>query len=134
MESWTLKGKAGLDMVGQLKRTKIKTKKPGGPATATNGKGRLKQQLIPGTEPEVHKDINDAADDYRDVRDQRMQLMKPEALKKATLLAAMQKHKLRRYSYGRVLVEIVPGDETVRVRTKKEKKIKVKGSKNGAAK
>ena len=84
------------------------------------------QTQIPGTERKVHKDVRDAAETYREVRDERMELTEREVEAKADLMAAMKKHGLQKYvdEDAEIEAEIVPGEETVKVRKWKAPKDK----------
>ena len=79
---------------------------------------RPKQTEIAGIERKVHKDVRDAAEEYVDARDERMELTEKETATKATLMAAMKKHGLSKYidEEAEIVVEVVPSDETVKVR------------------
>ena len=89
------------------------TKKRGRPAKA-------KQGHLPDMEPPTVKEIDRAADDYRDVRDQRMELTKQETAKQAVLLELMRKHGLTHYEYDDYVVDIVANSsEKVKVKAKK---------------
>lgn len=88
----------------------------------TKGKkqgGKPKQTKIPGTErKDVHEDIEEAAAEYVEIRDERMQYTKKEVAAQAKLLAAMKLHKLDTYRCDRedLEVKIVSKDEKARVK------------------
>lgn len=83
-------------------------------------KGRApkpKQTKIPGTSPDVHPDIVNAADAYVQVRDERCDLSKQESERAGVLLSAMKKHGLSFYPLeDGSRVEVVPGADKVKVR------------------
>ena len=81
---------------------------------------RAKQQNIPGTEPEVHADIEEAADRYREIRDNRMELTKEEGKAKAALLAAMNAHSVDAYQLEDGAVVTVSEKKDVKVRQPKD--------------
>ena len=56
-----------------------------------------KQIAIPGTTQKAVPAIDRAAEDYVDIRDKRMKLTAKEVAAQATLVEAMQKHKLEAY-------------------------------------
>ena len=59
-----------------------------------------KRQLrIAGTERKTIADVEEAAEAYREVRDQRMALTKQAADKQAALVEAMKRHKLTEYKF-----------------------------------
>lgn len=59
-----------------------------------------KRQLrIAGTERKTIADVEEAAEEYREVRDQRMALTKQEGEKQAALVEAMKRHKLTEYKF-----------------------------------
>ena len=80
-----------------------------------------KQTTIPGATAAVHQDIEDAALEFTEVRDQRMDLAEPEAEKKAALAAVMKLHKIEAYTMldGRIVT--CKAKDDVHVRTPKDK-------------
>lgn len=82
-----------------------------------------KQMKIAGTEDPNYPDVEEAAEAYRDVRDQRMELTDKECDAKAVLHDRMKKHKLKAYrlpNSEHVAELVMTGVETVRVRKVKE--------------
>lgn len=79
---------------------------------------RARTPRLPGTEDAAIADIEKAAEDYEDTRDERMALTELEVEKKATLLKAMDKHKKTEYIFNDHKVEVVeePGVRTVKVK------------------
>ena len=89
------------------------------PAPAGKPKSR-KQGYLPGTEPETIAEIEQAADSFRRLRDERMELTRDEVQAQENLLRVMKKHGRREYRYEdgstRFLVEIVESAEKVKVK------------------
>lgn len=81
-----------------------------------------KQLAIEGTKTKHHPDISEAAEVYRDIRDDRARMSREEHDAKTTLMMRMKKHGLEVYDDPdlglRVTVETV--EETVKVRSLKE--------------
>lgn len=93
-------------------------------------KGRAKQTEIPGTERERIPEIETIAEEYATVRDQWQQLGKQLETLKTRLHDAMRRNKIKIYpldsdEYERV--EIVQGEEDVKVRRKKGRPAKAVG-------
>lgn len=95
-------------MAGKKKEPKARRKRP-------------VQISIPGTEDAAIKEIEDAALDYADVRDQRQALTPIEVDKKARLLAVMHKWKKEKYHRGNITVNVTVEKEKAQVRIKKDK-------------
>lgn len=96
--------------------TKTK-RKPGRPK-----KERVKQGYLPDMAPPSIKEIDRAAESYVTVRDERCALSPEEAKRKDFLHSLMKKHDLTVYEYDGHIVTIEPGEETVKVKKKKEPK------------
>lgn len=79
-----------------------------------------KQKDLPGMEDRMLEDLETAATDYAEIRDQRMALNKEEVQLKATLLSLMKKHGKENYKRDGIEVNIVHEEETVKVRVKKD--------------
>lgn len=73
----------------------------------------------PGVEPLTIPEIDEHADEYVTLRDKRMKLLAQELTAKEELMKVMKSHKLKVYEYDDHIVEIVPTDETVKVKKKK---------------
>lgn len=82
-------------------------------------RGRPKQGHLPGMKPPSIKELDSLADDYTEVRDERMRLTETEIDKRDLLQAMMKKHNLHRYEYDGKVIEVV-ADEKVKVSKKKE--------------
>jgi hypothetical protein len=77
------------------------------------------RRLLDELEPGGIKEIDDAAEEYVEVRDRRMALTTEEAKRKETLMNLMKKHKLTDYEYDSKTVEyIASSKENVKVKTK----------------
>lgn len=74
------------------------------------------QDLIEGR---VLQDLEDKAEEYREVRDQRMALTPRENSLKLELLALMKKHKRSVYERDGIHIEVVTTEETVKVKIDK---------------
>jgi hypothetical protein len=81
---------------------------------------KRKQMQIPGTERKEVPEVEQAAEAYREVRDERAELSKREAQKKAELQAVMRAHKLKKYRYhdenGEELEVVFEDEPRVRLR------------------
>jgi len=82
-------------------------------------KGRPRQQDLPGTEDRAIKPLEEAAQDYAEIRDRRMALNAEEVGLKAKVLRLMKHHGKQAYHRDGVSIEIVVEEETVKVRVKK---------------
>lgn len=60
---------------------------------------KRKQMQIPGTERKQVPEVEQAAESYREVRDERCELSRREKQKKLELLAVMKAHKVKKYKY-----------------------------------
>lgn len=80
----------------------------------------LPEMKGPGVEKATHKDIEDAADEYVDIRDKRQKMSIEEKQRKGKLLGAMKAAGLTVYDYDGKIVTVSPKDETetVKVKTK----------------
>jgi hypothetical protein len=77
-----------------------------------------KQQEIPGTEEPKIPEVEHAAESYREIRDERMELTESEITAKATLLAVMKKHNLKAYKdkVAGYVVLVEAGEDNVKVK------------------
>lgn len=80
------------------------------------------QKYIEGTEPLSIRDIDDAADNYIEARDSRINKLNVEIERKKELTELMQKHKLTEYKYRDQLVTF-DGEPTVKVKKVKPPKM-----------
>ena len=80
---------------------------------------RPRQADLPGTEDRTIKALEDAAFQYAEIRDQRIDLNKSESDLKSTLLALMKKHGKKTYTRDGISIELVAEAETVKVKVRK---------------
>jgi CRISPR/Cas system CSM-associated protein Csm5 (group 7 of RAMP superfamily) len=66
-------------------------------------------------------DLQDLAQQYAEVRDERQAQTNEEVRLKQELLAAMKKHKLKDYVYEDVEIHVVSESETIKVKIHKAK-------------
>lgn len=78
--------------------------------------GNHRQQYIEGTEPIRIKEIDTAAEDYRDIRDRRKELTIEECKANELLLGLMKKHNLTSYRFDGSEVTIAKEKEKACVR------------------
>jgi hypothetical protein len=83
-----------------------------------------KQKELPGMEDRKLEDLHRAAEQYADVRDERMELLDQEIELKARVAKLMHDHKRTTYSYHGLIITLVPGEETVKVKVPKDKEKK----------
>lgn len=81
--------------------------------------GTPRQEEMPGVSMAI-KEIEDAALDYAEGRDERMQATEREVELKTALITAMHKHEKTEYKRGRISVELKVEKEKVKVRIKDE--------------
>lgn len=87
---------------------------------AKKKRGRPKKQWLPGHEPEVIQELEDAADNYYDAVQDRIPLTKAEDEAKDSLIDKMKEHKLDRYITQDGLVVAITAVSNVKVKKKKE--------------
>jgi len=78
-------------------------------------KPRPKQGQLPGLEDPKIPAIDEAADNYAEVRDERMELTKTEVTRRDTLLRLMQENGLETYRYDGRVVKVVKSEIKVKV-------------------
>ena len=66
------------------------------------------------------KELDSAAEALRELRAERMKLLKQEVEAADALLSLMHKHQRETYSYNGYDVEVMPGKEKVKVRSQKD--------------
>ena len=86
---------------------------------ATVAPKRPRAQRLPGTDDAQIAEIEQAAEDYVEVRDERQELTRKEVAAKEILHAAMRKYHKTHYSRGGIEVDIITAEETVKVRIRK---------------
>ena len=90
-------------------------------AKKATAKKKVKAQALPGMEDSAIQALEECAEEYADIRDQRMALNTSEAQLKKRVRGLMHQHKKTRYARNRIEIELTPpdGEEGVRVRVKK---------------
>lgn len=73
---------------------------------------------LPGMEDHAIRALDNAAAEYADIRDQRMALTTQETDLKSRALKLMKKYGKTTYKHNGVSIEIVAGDESIKVRVK----------------
>ena len=79
-------------------------------------KAKPKQQDLPGMEDRALEPLENLAEKYVDVRDQRMELTRRESQMSADLLAMMHKYEKVEYHHGEVHIWVKVTEEKVRVK------------------
>ncbi|MCI0443018.1 hypothetical protein L0152_07350 [bacterium] len=79
-----------------------------------------KQARLPGTEETLIKEIVDAAEAYKELRDERMELTKRESDAQQALLNAMRRNDLDEYNFDGLRCYIIHGKDKVKVRSSDE--------------
>jgi hypothetical protein len=103
------------------KEATAQSEEPKGKDAEEVRKGRGKTKRLPGMEDAEIEELEDAAREYANVRDDRMQLTEQEVEMKQTLLTLMKKHKKETYRHDGVGIRIVHENEKVKVRLIKDK-------------
>src|SRR6185436_18740011 len=104
------------------KKTK-RASKPKAKKVAARKPGRPKAIVLPGMEDAVIQPLEDIAEAYADIRDQRMLLSQEEADLKATAIKVMRKHGKTIYRRNGITIQIIDGEVAVKVRVAKPKDI-----------
>ena len=81
---------------------------------------RPKQQRLPGTEDAKIDALEDAAEEYARIRDERVALSAEEVELKGKLLDLMKANKKENYVRDGIEIHIVHEEETVKVKIKKQ--------------
>lgn len=79
-------------------------------------KRKPKQQDLPGMEDRALKPLENLAEQYADVRDQRMELTRQETQMSSDLLAMMKKYEKLEYHHGEVHIWVKTIEEKVKVK------------------
>jgi hypothetical protein len=80
---------------------------------------RPKEQRLPGTDGGI-PELETLSYEYAAIRDQRMALLKQEVDLKTKILSEMHKNSLMVYKYQDLQLEIIPGEEKIKVVVEKE--------------
>lgn len=87
--------------------------------------GKLKQQKIPGVLPKRIKEIQDAAEELKELRDSRMETAEEEEKAQEKLKAVMKKHGIKAYKiddeYEAILESNEPRAYVRKIKRKKKK-------------
>lgn len=83
-------------------------------------KSKPKQKDLPGMEERRIPELHTAAENYAEVRDERMILTKKEVELKDELLGMMKKHGKESYKFDDVEIKVVHEKEKVKVKIHKE--------------
>ncbi len=78
-----------------------------------------KNTALPGMSDSAIKPLEEAAEAYADIRDQRQALNQDEAKLKASVLSLMKKHGKTVYQRNGITITVVAEEETVKVRVRK---------------
>jgi hypothetical protein len=81
---------------------------------------KAKNQDLPGMEDRSIKGLEDVASEYADIRDRRMALLQEEIELKGKAMKLMKKHGKSEYRRDGIEITIVPGEETIKVKIKKD--------------
>lgn len=84
-------------------------------------KKKAKQADLPGMENREIKELNDAAEEYASIRDERQQLTVQEIGLKAKVLGLMHKRKMNDYVFNGIEIHVIMEEETVKVKVPKKK-------------
>lgn len=84
-------------------------------------KKKAKQADLPGMENREIKELNDAAEEYASIRDERQQLTVQEVGLKAKVLGLMHKRKMNDYVFNGIEIHVIMEEETVKVKVPKKK-------------
>jgi hypothetical protein len=88
----------------------------GGPDEMAKKKSAPKQETFPEMDDPEIRAIEEAAEEYADGRDARMEATKVEVERKDKIIEAMQKAGKTQYRHGKVRVKLIP--EKIKVKVK----------------
>jgi hypothetical protein len=94
-------------------------KSPPPPAKITGKKPRAKAQALPGMEDHAIKPLEEIAEQYVEIRDQRMELTESEHTLKINALKLMKKYGKTVYRHNGVEILVITGEDDVKVRVRK---------------
>jgi hypothetical protein len=80
---------------------------------------RPRAAALPGLEDHAIKPLEEVAENYAEIRDQRMELTQREHALKVHALKLMHKYEKTIYRHNGVEITVVPGEDDVKVRVKK---------------
>ena len=79
-----------------------------------------KQTSLAGMEDRAISEIEIAAEEYVEIRDERMEMTKKEVEARSVVAETMRKHKKSQYHRNGLTITISSGDEKVKVKKEKE--------------
>lgn len=85
----------------------------------THERREPRQPRLPGTEDEAIQELETAAEEYADKRDQRQALLADEVSLKGELLHLMKKHGKEHYSHQGIEITVTHEEESVKVKIRK---------------
>lgn len=80
-----------------------------------------RQKTLPGMETTAIKELDSAAYDYADIRDQRIDLNEQEVKLKDRLMKTMKRHDRKDYVCGPVEIHLTHEKESVKVKIHKDR-------------
>ena len=84
-----------------------------------------RQARLPGTEDAAIVELEQAADDYMEVRDARLSYLKKEVEEKQNILGILKARKMSKYIRGEYIIRIRVEKEKLLVKKKSERKKKL---------
>jgi hypothetical protein len=79
-----------------------------------------RQASIPGMEDREIEELQAAGEHYASIRDRRMKLTEEEVELKKEVRTLMIRHGKKTYRFGKVEIDLVPGEEKVKVKIHKD--------------
>ena len=83
-----------------------------------------RQARLPGTEDAAIVELEQAADDYMEVRDERLKFLKQEVTEKQKILGILKANNKKSYRRGEYIIRIKVETEKLLVKKKSERKKK----------
>lgn len=116
-------------------RRKPTETKPKGRASVRAGarSPRPRAAALPGLEDHAIKPLEDVAEEYAAIRDERMQLTDREHDAKALALKLMKKYDKTIYRHNGIEITVIPGEDEIKVRVKKTDDDDADGDADGVA-
>jgi hypothetical protein len=102
-------------MMRKKSSQKSKPKPKRGSRTSVRTPRKPRTASLPGMEDHAIPALEKIAQEYADIRDQRMELTLQERALKTTAIAAMHKHGRTSYEHDGVTIRLVPGEEKLKV-------------------
>lgn len=87
-------------------------------ARTSSPKKQPRTASLPGMEDHAIKALDNAAAEYADIRDQRMDLTRQEVDLKSRTMKLMKRHGKTTYKHNGISIEVVAGDESIKVKVK----------------